>query len=136
MPSRKVTAAVEGKALYATRTSSAKTRVRESVVPKDPDVARLQEDVRQLGDGLLKNTPFGDGRIIEGTFPDANASDIEHGLGSPARFFFVVELTPLTFPPAAPPVVYRAESPTAGRADTHIRLAATEPCRVKLWVSR
>lgn len=120
------------KVIRATRPTSV---VRQGVRPASSDLAAVQDDVRAGLDAIGKGTPFKTGKLF--TFQFAAALDQEvlaHNLGGAAKGFILVDVlaSPL---PAASPVVWRVPM-GAGRDETHVTLACSEPCTVTVWVWR
>ena len=136
MPSPKLRASIAGRAYVAPTRSSPAANTRFSVVPaNDPDLARVQEDLRASGDGAVGSNPFKHGQLIDVDFNEGLEQTIPHQLGGPAPGFIVVDIGGLAA------VVMRDDTTTAfpineARADSHIKLRASSACRAKVWVWR
>lgn len=133
MPSPKVSSAAMGRGIASTRPAKPRSAVRFSTAPVDADQARLQEDIRQSVSQSVP-APFRNG-VLKTGFLDTNGGEIEHGLGGAAAGFILCGLRVRTSPPAAIPSVWEVAG-TADRANTHIRLFASEPCDIAVWIYR
>jgi hypothetical protein len=138
MPGPKVKAASLGKALreVVARTSPA-SAVRFATTPTDPDLAKMQEDLRAAvgGVGGGKN-PFSQGALLELDFADGLDQTVPHKLGGEVSGFIIVDMVA-----DSPTVIVRrtASSLTPiefGREPTHVRFVASAVCQAKLWVWR
>lgn len=137
MPSRKVAAAAAGLSPRPLQQSSVRNNVRYGIVPKDPELARVQEDMRVQNEKLLEGTPFRNGTLVEVDFNGTDIEEVQHKLGGPAKGFIVVDLIGGT---SGPITIVRAPTSSlqtgAGRDDTHMSLYATDGCRATLWIWR
>lgn len=137
MPSDKVLEAVTGRKIQKGRPMRSKQTVPPLFRPADPQVAQLQDDVRDGVDSLVSNTPFKDGKIVEVEFTTVERKNFAHGLSGEAKGFLIVDLTGTT---AAVSLIREtltsADPLPAALRNTHIRIRATGACKAKLWVWR
>lgn len=138
MPSKKVVAAVLGKVAPVSKPKDGgSSSVRFSVVPDDPKLARVQEDLRAQSDNAFKGTPFKEGKLIELDFANGLEQTVPHGLRGPIAGFIVCDLVGVS---AAVAVFREDEQSSAavefGRSDTHVKFRATGSCQAKIWVWR
>lgn len=139
MASGKVKAAVAGRAYVRPSASAPAATTRFGVVPADPDLARVQEDLRASGGkggNKLGQSPFATGQIIDVDFGKGLDQTIPHQLGGEVRGFIVCDKVSN----AAADIVRCDDTTTiatnASRAESHIRLIASVACKAKIWVWR
>lgn len=145
MPSGKLKAAVAGRTYVPTYGTAPAATTRFGVVPTDPELARVQEDLRAAGGGsggALGESPFKTGQILTVNFhPIASGGGgleqtIPHQLGGTIRGFVVCDKVCDT----AVDIVRDDDTTTtpinAARSATHIKLRASSACVAKIWVWR
>lgn len=140
MPSGKFKAARDGRPYAPPRSSAPASTTRFGLVPTDPELARVQEDMRAgsgPGGGTADGTsPFKHGQVIEVDFADGLNQTVPTQLGGPAAGFVIVDKVG-----DAVADILRDDDTTTdpinpARSDSHIKLRASAICRVKLWVWR
>ena len=139
MPSPKVMAAEVNRKLQVTRRDNPSTKARQGFVSDDPEITRLQEDMRAQSDKMLKGTPFREGTILTIDFNDAITQVLPHRLGGPAQGFIVVKLE---YAGTAAVSIFQEKLGVSttdvdfSQRDTHIKLRASDVCKAKIWVWR
>lgn len=139
MPSGKVKAAIAGRAYVRPSSSAPAATTRFGVVPADPDLARVQEDLRASGGkggNKLGQSPFETGQIIDVDFGKGLDQTIPHQLGGEMKGFVVCDKVS----DIAVDIVRCDDTTTVAtnpaRAESHIRLLASSACKAKIWVWR
>ena len=139
MPSAKLKAAMAGRPYVRPSFAAPAATARFGVVPKDPDLARVQEDLRASGGkggSKLGQSPFETGQIIDVDFGEGLDQTIPHQLGGAAKGFVVCDKVS----DIAVDIVRCDDTTTvsidAARAESHVRLIASSACKAKIWVWR
>lgn len=139
MASGKLKAAIAGRPYVRPAASVPATTARFGVVPQDPDLARVQEDLRAsggAGGNKLGQSPFETGQIIDVDFSEGLDQTIPHQLGGEARGFVVVDKVCDIAVDIVRDDDTTASPINASRAATHIKLRASAACKAKIWVWR
>lgn len=138
MPSKRMLEVSTGQTIQRLPPARGKSVSPDSFVPENEEVARLQKDVRKSFDDLLRNTPFGRGRLLEVEFTAAGTISVKHGLGSPASGFIVCDKVQYGTSTATADIfreTVNSVAPTYGdTAETHIQLRCNAACKAKVWV--
>jgi hypothetical protein len=136
MPSRKVLTTVVGKKDPAQDKSRVASPVRFAVAPTDPQQAKMQEDLRASVEGLLKDTPFRTGALVDLDFTDGTEVTTPNKLGREVQGFIVVDLQRNG---GAISIYRETETSSAAidfaRSKSHIKFRSTSTgVKAKVWV--
>lgn len=140
MASGKVKAAVAGRKYARPSPSAPASTTRFGIVPKDHDLARVQEDIRAgtgRGGGGSGESPFKTGHLIDVTFTATTLDQtISTQLGGAVAGFIVVDKVCDIAVDIVRDDDTTASPINASRSESHIKLRASSACKVKIWVWR